>query len=574
MKSTKKLFAIAACAIFLMPALSLYAEEAAKPSVDVTGDPAAASNVVSVAELPDGMPSVPMPSASNGAASPYSQGMNTGTPKVELFFGYSYLRAVPAPADGNRLMWMNGGSTSIAFNLNRHLGLVADFGAYTNSQVRFTGAYTSTVNVNNANVAALSYLFGPRLSFRMHDRVTPFVQVLFGGVHANEVVLSNCTFSCTLLPAQSSFGLTAGGGLDVRVHHHIAIRIIQAEYMMTRFTSYTTGETATQNDMRLSAGLVFRFGGNPHIAELPPVTYSCFVNPASVFVGATIAVTGTAINLDPAKTAVYTWSVDGGTVSGTTSAASIDTTTAAPGAYTLKGHVSEGDKAGESADCTAPYVVKAVVVAAIEPPTVSCSADPSSVISGNPSTITATGVSPQNRPLTYSFSSNAGTVSGTGSTTTLSTVGAPVGLVTVTCNVVDDKAQTASSTTSVTIEAPVAAPKPTTSELCSVNFERDLKRPVRVDNEAKACLDEVALTLQRSSDANLALVGNADGDEKNGQKLATERAVNTKAYLVGEKGIESSRIRVYTGSQKGKTVSITLIPADATFDATGDTPVE
>jgi outer membrane protein OmpA-like peptidoglycan-associated protein len=92
--------------------------------------------------------------------------------------------------------------------------------------------------------------------------------------------------------------------------------------------------------------------------------------------------------------------------------------------------------------------------------------------------------------------------------------------------------------------------------------------------EAKACLDEVALTLQRSADANLALVGNADGDEKNGQKLATERAVNTKTYLVGEKGIESSRIRVYTGSQKGTIVSITLIPADASFDATGDTLVE
>jgi hypothetical protein len=50
--------------------------------------------------------------------------------------------------------------------------------------------------------------------------------------------------------------------------------------------------------------------------------------------------------------------------------------------------------------------------------------------------------------------------------------------------------------------------------------------------------------------------------------------VNTKAYLVGEKGIDSSRIAVYTGAQNGKVVSIVLIPADATFDATGDTPVQ
>jgi outer membrane protein OmpA-like peptidoglycan-associated protein len=466
-------------------------------------------------------------------------------------------------------MWMNGGSASIAFNFNRHLGLVVDFGAYTNSQMRFTGAYTSTVNVNNANVAALSYLVGPRLSFRKYDRITPFVQALFGGVHANQVTLTDCTSSCTLLPSQTAFALTAGGGLDLRVHHHLAIRIIQAEYLMTRFTSYTTGSAATQNDMRLSSGIVFRFGGNPHVAELPPVTYSCFVNPASVYPGTAIAVSGTAINLDPAKTAVYTWSVDGGTVSGTSSTASIDTSGAAPGAYTLKGHVSEGDKAGESADCTTPYAVKA-----FEPPTISCTASPSVVVPGGASTITSIGVSPQNRPLTYSYSSTSGSVSGTSSTATLTTTGAPTGVIAVTCNVADDKGQTASSATSVTIEAPVVAPKPTTSELCSAHFDRDLRRPVRVDNEAKACLDEVALTLQRSSDASLAIVGNADSNEKDSQKLASERAVNTKAYLVGEKGIDSTRIRVYTGSQNGKIVSITLIPADATFDATGDTPVE
>ncbi len=154
------------------------------------------------------------------------------------------------------------------------------------------------------------------------------------------------------------------------------------------------------------------------------------------------------------------------------------------------------------------------------------------------------------------------------------TAGAPTGVITVTCNVVDDKAQTASNTTSVTVEAPVVAPKPTTSDLCSVQFERDARRPARVDNEAKACLDEVAMTLQRNANANLAIVGNAIGDEKDGQKLAAKRAVNTKAYLVGEKGIDSSRISLYTGSQNGKVVSIVLIPADATFDAAGDTPVQ
>jgi outer membrane protein OmpA-like peptidoglycan-associated protein len=385
------------------------------------------------------------------------------------------------------------------------------------------------------------------------------------------VILSNCTFSCTLLPIQNTLAITAGGGLDIKVRRHFAIRIIQAEYLMTRFQDYNTGGSASQNDMRLSSGLVFRFGGNapPPLPPPAPVTYSCSVIPQSVFPGELIAASGTALNLDPAKTAVYTWSVDGGTVTGSLNTAKIDTTNTAPGAYTLKCHLSEGDKPGENADATAPYTVKA-----FEPPTVSCMANPQTVISGQPSTITATGVSPQNRPLTYSYSSTAGSVSGSGTTATLSTVGAPVESVTVTCNVVDDKGQTAFAKTSVMVTVPVAAPKPVTSELCSIHFDRDPRRPSRVDNEGKACLDEIALDLQRNSNAQLAIVGNAASGEKGGKKLAAERAVNTKAYLVSEKGIDSSRIAVYTGSQDGKTVSTTLIPAGATFDGTGDTPLD
>jgi hypothetical protein len=561
------MIATAAFAVFLMSALNLRAEEAAKtPAAD---EKAVDSSVAAVADPAAPLPVAAMPAASMSPASPYSAGMNGGVPKVELFLGYSYLRAVPTLAAGNRLVWLNGGSASIAYNFNRYLGIVADVGDYTNSEVRFTGAYNATVDTHDANGGVVSYLFGPRLSYRKHDRITPFVQVLFGGVHASEVTLSNCSFSCTLLPDENAFALTAGGGVDVKVHRHLAIRIVQAEYLMTRFQDYSAGTTGTQNDVRLSAGIVFRFGGNPRLPALGPLTYSCSVNPSAVFQGDAIAASGTAVNLNPAKTAVYTWSVDGGTVSGAAGTATIATGNVAPGAYTLKGHVSEGDKQGENADCTAPYAVKAY-----EPPTVSCSANPSTVISGDPSTITATGISPQNRPLTYSYSSSSGSVSGTGPTATLSSAGAPVGIVTVTCNVADDMGQTASGTTTVTVAVPVAAPKPVTSDLCAIQFDRDPRRPSRVDNEAKACLDEIALNLQRDSDAKLAIVGNAASGEKNGNRIAAERAVNTKAYLVGEKGIDASRIAVYTGSQDGRTVSTTLIPAGATLDTAGDTAVD
>ncbi|MDR3793064.1 MAG: OmpA family protein [Terracidiphilus sp.] len=515
--------------------------------------------------------SIPAQHSSMAAAMPHSGGPSWGIPRFELFAGYSYVRAVPSYTVDNRLVWLHGGSTSLAYNVNRRLGLVGDFGVYTNSAVRFSGGYTGTVDVDNANAAVMTYLVGPRISFWKQDRVSFFAQALFGGVHANQVSLSGCTVNCTLLPTEDSFAMTAGGGLDLRVHRHIAIRLFQAEYLMTRFTNYTTGVGWTQNDIRLSSGIVFRFGGRG-AAPLPasePLAYSCSVNPASVFSGEPIAVSGTAVNLDPVKTAVYTWFADGGRVSGASDMASIDTKDALPGAYTLKGHVSQGNSAQENADCSAPYAVKAY-----EAPSVTCSANPATVVSGDPSTITAAGVSPQNWPLTYSYSVASGSINGSGATAVLSTGGVGAGTIDVTCSVTDGKGQGASAKTTVTVLAPVAAPKPLTQQLCSIGFTRDARRLSRVDNEAKACLDEVALSLQRNPNANLAVVGNAANSEKDGRKLAADRAVNTRKYLVSEKGIDVSRIAVYIGSQDDRTVSTTLVPAEATLDTTGITRAE
>jgi hypothetical protein len=72
-------------------------------------------------------------------------------------------------------------------------------------------------------------------------------------------------------------------------------------------------------------------------------------------------------------------------------------------------------------------------------------------------------------------------------------------------------------------------PTPKVQALCSIDFDRDLKGPARVNNEAKACLDEVALNAQSQPDAVLVLVGNNGETLTNASKdLAAQRALNTK----------------------------------------------
>lgn len=481
--------------------------------------------------------------------------------RVDVFLGYSYFGAhgqlKPAGISYSSIDY--GAMGSGAYYFNKYVGAEAIIAAHPDGQN--DGLYT---------VSAGPIFRAPMQNF------TLFAHGLAGGARLTGPNKSN-PFIYHNAP-QWGPALTAGGGMDYDLpffDHRFSLRLFQADYRYIHedFGPYTppptggqVGGRANLSGAELSTGLVAHFG---HIIPPPPVTYSCAASPATGYPGDPITVTGTALNLNPKKTATYSWTTDGGTISGTSNVANIDTKNAAPGNYTAKGHVSEGVKPGQIADCSAAYTVQQ-----FQPPTITCSANPSTVAPGDSATITASGVSPQNRPLTYSYSATAGSVTGSTSTATLSTAGAAPGSITVTCNVVDDKGQTASATTAVTVNAPPPPPAPTTSSLCSVSFERDKRRPGRVDNEAKACLDDIALNLQRTSDAKLAVVGNAASTEKHGSTLAAERAVNTKDYLVKEKGIDASRVSVYTGSQDGKTVTTTLIPAGATLDSTGITAVD
>jgi hypothetical protein len=167
------------------------------------------------------------------------------TPKVEVSGGYSYVRANLITPNGC-CPNMHGGIGSAAFNANRWVGVVGEIGVYHTGNVVNTGL----------DLTVVSYLFGPRLSYRKHERLTPFAHVLLGGGHAGGTLYSGKSGSPGLGP-NNAFAIAAGGGLDVKVSSHAAVRVFQADYLLSRFLN---GVNDHQNSFRLTAGVVFRFG--------------------------------------------------------------------------------------------------------------------------------------------------------------------------------------------------------------------------------------------------------------------------------------------------------------------------
>jgi hypothetical protein len=301
-----------------------------------------------------------------------------------------------------------------------------------------------------------------------------------------------------------------------------------------------------------------RFGEK---VEKRPVVMECSTSPNMVHPGEMVAVTGSTADLDPKKKTVYAWTATGGKLTPSGPEASVDTTGLAPGDYTVSGHVQQGMRATENAGCDAPFTVKPY-----DPPVISCSALPTTATSGTTISVTSTATSPQNRPLSYSYATTAGQIAGTGAAATLSTAGLSAQKITVSCNVTDDLSHSASAIATVTIEQPPVPVVTQTQQLCSLSFIRDKKRPVRVDNESKACLDDIALTMNQQADAKLEIVGNASPDEK--PEAAAERSLNVRQYLTQEKGLDPARIEVRVGDTSGRTVNNTLVPVGAIFSDT------
>jgi hypothetical protein len=138
--------------------------------------------------------------------------------KVEIFGGLQYTHLQPAY---NSFGW----NAAVTGNFKHFLGITGDF----------SGGYKSLGDFH-------SYTFGPVLTARL-PVVQPFVHALFGGA----------TFSASGT-STTDFAMFVGGGLDVGLRKGIGFRLIQADWLSTRF-----GGSVNNKNVRASTGIVLKF---------------------------------------------------------------------------------------------------------------------------------------------------------------------------------------------------------------------------------------------------------------------------------------------------------------------------
>jgi peptidoglycan-associated lipoprotein len=170
-----------------------------------------------------------------------AQGQHQAGP-LEFAVGYNAIRA-NAPPGGCACFYMQGGRAEADLRLHGWLSAVAEVG----------GAHANNINSNRDAVGRITYLFGPRVTHRSGHGISVFGQALFGGAHGFDGYFPTSTSSSS--SSANSFAFSTGGGVDWSLSDHLAVRMVQADYLYTQLPN-AAGDR--QNNFRVGAGVVFR----------------------------------------------------------------------------------------------------------------------------------------------------------------------------------------------------------------------------------------------------------------------------------------------------------------------------
>jgi outer membrane immunogenic protein len=162
---------------------------------------------------------------------------------LEVTFAYNADRT-NGVVGGCGCFWLSGGKVEASAAFPNNLSVVAEL----------SGEQASNINANLKSLGFVTYLFGPRYTFPSRARLVPFAQFLLGGVHGFDALFPSTGPSD---PNPDAFAFAAGGGLNANFSSRVAVRLVQADYMQTQLPN---DANSRENHLRLSAGIVFRFG--------------------------------------------------------------------------------------------------------------------------------------------------------------------------------------------------------------------------------------------------------------------------------------------------------------------------
>lgn len=158
---------------------------------------------------------------------------------VALTYDASQANIVP----GNNF-WLQGGSVQVHARFWGGLGVVADVG----------GLQTGNIQGGGVGLNLVTATFGPRYTRTIaHRRYAIFGQVLVGEVNGFDSVFPTAN---GVESSANGLALKTGGGVNVSLSRHVAVRALEADWLRTQLPNGTTG---VQNNLRLGAGMVFKF---------------------------------------------------------------------------------------------------------------------------------------------------------------------------------------------------------------------------------------------------------------------------------------------------------------------------
>jgi hypothetical protein len=175
-------------------------------------------------------------------ATPALIGQTTSPSHKEVDIALTYAAQRSNLTTGN-VFWMQGGTFELSANVSHGFGLA----------MNIAGSEASNILGTGIDLNLLTTTFGPRYTWNKRSgKFAVFGQGLIGESHG-----WNSLFPATggATTDFNSFALQVGGGVDVRLSRHFAIRAIQADWLRTQFPNATTN---VQNNLRLGAGVVFR----------------------------------------------------------------------------------------------------------------------------------------------------------------------------------------------------------------------------------------------------------------------------------------------------------------------------